>query len=106
MQNGHLSRDRLVMVCVHYGTVVRCHMLEAQPYATPKAFVEFATVREARDAKEALNDTVIDGVVVKIFWARNGPRNGWSSLPLGVVKNNAPRETRSRVHRRESPLSR
>jgi hypothetical protein len=102
MQNGQLHKDRLVQVFGHYGTVVRCHILEAQAYQTPKAFVEFTTASRANSAKESLNNTTVDGILVKVFWARRGPREGYNTLPAGVVKSRVPEDAYFQVRRHDT----
>lgn len=66
---------RLKEICEKYGKVYRI-----KKYAT-KAFVEFDSIKAAKDAYESLNDKRVDGLVWKIFPARKYDAEKERDLP-------------------------
>ena len=92
LERGELSSWRLEKAFQFYGKVKRCDVLPPRPHATAKAFVEYFSSVDAKNAKHFLDNTVIDNVPIRVFWAREPPRNSWTAnkLPAGVRKQTPP----------------
>jgi len=104
-----------------YGELIRCDipMPRGNPNATPYAFIEFKSSRDAEDAYSEMHEVKIEGYRISVQWAKNPPSAIWRNGPPGPPgpppprrssrsprRDDRRRRSRSRSPRRDSPRDR